>query len=106
MEEEEKEFIAEWKATRVQGRIIFALKEALIKGSIFCIAIELGQGFLFNPDRYSFDLKRNLMRLTVFVVGYFIYGLWKWNKSEKRFQQFMESEKGNQITSTPPSTFP
>jgi len=88
MEEEERKFKTEWEATRAQGRIIFAVKEALIKGSIFSAAIELADATLYS-DHYAFDLKRNLLRLTIFLVGYFFYGLWKWNKNEKRFHQSM-----------------
>lgn len=84
MDEEERKFKTQWEATRNQGRILYAIKEALIKGSVFALAIELTDATIY-ADHYIFNLNRNLLRLTIFIGGYFLYGLWKWNKNEKRF---------------------
>jgi hypothetical protein len=91
----DQSFISNWETTRVKGKITFAAKEGLVKGILFSIVIEIASNeVLFNPGGYSFDLNKNSIRLTLFVIVYFFYGLWKWNRNEKRFNQLLKSSKG------------
>ena len=84
MEELEKKFLLDWGAIRSKGKVMFALKEGVTKGALFSVAIELGQ-VVFKSGQYTFDINRNLIRLTLFVTAYFLYGLWKWRANEKRY---------------------
>jgi hypothetical protein len=85
MENLEKKFLSHWKDTRAKGKLSFAIREALTKGFLFAIVIELGSATLFNEGTYAFDVKRNLLRLAIFVIGYFFYGLWLWRANENRY---------------------
>jgi hypothetical protein len=92
MDELDRKFLSTWEATRAKGKLSFAIREGLSKGTLFSVAIELGSATLFNSETYTFDISRNALRLALFIAGYFCYGLWLWHANEKRYGKLTASK--------------
>jgi hypothetical protein len=78
--------IERWEKIRAKGK----WRYCLVYGSLFWGGFMGVFLSLFDLLQKEFDIKRSVLRLGIFLLFGFFYGMWQWKTKEKYHQQYKD----------------
>jgi hypothetical protein len=76
--------IERWEKIRAKGK----WRYCFIYGSLFWGGFMVVFLSLFDLLQKEFNMKNSVIRLGIFLVFGFFYGMWQWKSNEARHQQY------------------